>query len=378
MKREIVDDSTILLVNAGSHAYGTSLPTSDRDIRGVMIPPIDYFLGLSRVDQYEEKGLQNENGLEIRPDLVVYEIRKYVALAADANPNILEIIFVDDSDVIKETSAGAWLRRHRRMFLSTKARHTFSGYAMSQLRRIESHRRWLLSPPSAPPKRADFGLEERNAVPGDQLKAAEAIIRKQVEAWENVLPTFGVDVTDPAAVVQMRELLVAGLTEMKLATDDDRFLAAGRKAGFDSNFLDMLDREHKYAQRRREWDGYQQWLVGRNEARSVLERHHGYDTKHGMHLVRLMRMCAEILERGEVLVRRPDAAELLEIRHGAWSYDRLIGWAREQDARMAELAAKSSLPRSPDRTAISELCVELVSERLCSAVRSAASVREAH
>lgn len=75
-------------------------------------------------------------------------------------------------------------------------------------------------------------------------------------------------------------------------------------------------------------------------------------------------MCGEILTDGEVWVRRPDAAELLEIRGGAWSYDRLMSWAREQDARMNEIYAASSLPREPDRKAIGDLCIDLVEEAL--------------
>ena len=323
-------------------------------MRGVFIPPPEYVLGMSRVEQYQEAGS------DTRPDLVVYELRKYISLAADANPNILEVVFADDSDILKITEAGRLLRANRHLFLSKKARHTFSGYAMSQLKRIESHRRWLLNPPTAPPQRKDFGLEERHIIPGDQIKAAEAIIRKQVEAWENALPTFGVDVDDPAACIQMRELLVQTLTEMRLSTDDERFQAAGRRVGFDANFLDMLDREHKYTQKRREWDSYQQWCSGRNEARSVLERKHGYDTKNAMHLVRLMRMCEEILRDGIVLVRRPDAEQLLDIRCGAWSYPQLMAWAHEKFASLASIAATSRLPNSPDRTAINALCVELM------------------
>ena len=323
-------------------------------MRGVFIPPPEYVLGMSRVEQYQEAGS------DTRPDLVVYELRKYISLAADANPNILEVVFADDSDILKITEAGRLLRANRHLFLSKKARHTFSGYAMSQLKRIESHRRWLLNPPTAPPQRKDFGLEERHIIPGDQIKAAEAIIRKQVEAWENALPTFGVDVDDPAACIQMRELLVQTLTEMRLSTDDERFQAAGRRVGFDANFLDMLDREHKYTQKRREWDNYQQWCSGRNEARSVLERKHGYDTKNAMHLVRLMRMCEEILRDGIVLVRRPDAEQLLDIRCGAWSYPQLMAWAHEKFASLASIAATSRLPNSPDRTAINALCVELM------------------
>ena len=354
MLRSTVDAGTILLTRAGSHAYGTSTPTSDLDVRGVFIPPPEYVLGMSRVEQYQEAGS------DTRPDLVVYELRKYISLAADANPNILEVVFADDSDILKITEVGRQLRANRHLFLSKKARHTFSGYAMSQLKRIESHRRWLLNPPTAPPQRSDFGLPERHAIPGDQIKAAEAIIRKQVEAWENALPTFGVDVNDPAACIQMRELLVQTLTEMRLSTDDERFQAAGRRVGLDANFLDMLDREHKYTQKRREWDSYLQWCSGRNEARSILERKYGYDTKHGMHLVRLMRMCEEILRDGIVLVRRPDAEELLAIRNGAWTYEQLMTWARDMDARMAAVAATSRLPNSPDRAAINALCVELM------------------
>ena len=354
MLRSTVDTGTILLTRAGSHAYGTSTPTSDLDVRGVFIPPVEYILGMSKIEQYQEAGTAD------RPDLVIYELRKYIALAADANPNILEIVFADDSDILSITDVGRILRSNRHLFLSKKARHTFSGYAMSQLKRIESHRRWLLNPPTTPPKRADFGLEERHAIPGDQIKAAEAIIRKQVEAWENALPTFGVDVDDPAACIQMRDLLMQTLTEMRLSADDERFQAAGRRVGFDANFLDMLDREHKYTQKHRECDSYQQWCSGRNEARSVLERKHGYDCKNAMHLVRLMRMCEEILRDGVVLVRRPDAEELLAIRNGAWSYETLMQWARDMDARMASVTAASKLPNTPDRAAINALCVELM------------------
>ena len=83
MQRNLVDASTILLVRAGSHAYGTNTPTSDLDVRGIMIPPSDYYLGMKRVEQYQEAG----DGTEAKPDLVVYELRKYLNLAADANPS---------------------------------------------------------------------------------------------------------------------------------------------------------------------------------------------------------------------------------------------------------------------------------------------------
>ncbi len=131
---------TIIYCRGGSHAYGTNLPTSDEDFRGVFIPSKDYYTGLLKVEQE----ISNIDG----KDVVIYELRKYIQLAADCNPNILEVLFCELNDVIHITLEGCRLRTDRNMFLSKKARHTFSGYAMSQLKRIESHRRWLLNPPT--------------------------------------------------------------------------------------------------------------------------------------------------------------------------------------------------------------------------------------
>ena len=64
-----------------------------------------------------------------------------------------------------------------------------------------------------------------------------------------------------------------------------------------AGFLDLLDRERRYRGALREWQQYQEWTRSRNPARAELERRHGYDTKHAMHLIRLLRMAVEILER---------------------------------------------------------------------------------
>lgn len=345
--RTFIDQATIYLARHGSHAYGTALPTSDHDVRGVAIPPKPYYLGcLHRFEQHEQKG---------DPDVVIFELRKFMGLAMDCNPNVLEILFVDESDRLKVTPEGEELLASRRLFLSKKARHTFSGYAISQLKRIETHRRWLLHPPAAAPSRAEFGLPERTVISKDQLAAAESMMRKQVESWQ-----LDLEPLDEASKIQLTEKLAASLAEMRLGSEDAQILCAGRSLGFDDNFLDLLDRERRYTTAQRSFEQYQHWLRTRNAARAELESRHGYDTKHGMHLVRLMRMCRELLEEGELRVRRPDAEELLSIRRGAWSYDHLMHWAREQEAALESLYKTSRLPSAPDRAAIDALCVRLV------------------
>jgi hypothetical protein len=91
---------------------------------------------------------------------------------------------------------------------------------------------------------------------------------------------------------------------------------------------------------------------------------HG-NTKHGMHLVRLMKMCREIVSTGKVIVKRPDAAELLEIRAGSWSYEKLIEWSDKQEEELKALYETCKvIPHQPDREKIDKLCVEIVSEFL--------------
>jgi predicted nucleotidyltransferase len=344
-----LDERTIFLTRHGSHAYGTSVPTSDLDIKGVAIAPREHYLGFSMVwEQAESKD----------PDMVVYELRKFLRLAADCNPSILEVLWTDPSDHLKVTPLGELLLEHRGLFLSRKAKHTFCGYAISQLKRIKAHRRWLLSPPGEPPARGAFGLPELPAVPPDQLAAAEAAVRKQLDSWE--LDLSGLD---DAARIALLGHLAGYLTSLQI-TDEVKAHRAGVLLGYDTNFLEILDAERRYTNATKEWQGYQQWARSRNPARAELEARHGYDTKHAMHLVRLLRMCREILVDGTLVVRRPDADELLAIRHGAWAYDDLVTWAEAADAEMQVLVKTSPLPHAPSLPALDALCERLLRSAL--------------
>lgn len=84
--------------------------------------------------------------------------------------------------------------------------------------------------------------------------------------------------------------------------------------------------------------------------------------KRAYHVVRLMRMCREVLTTGAFLVKRPDAAELLEIRAGAWSRDRVEAFFAQQDAELADVP--TALPREVDRKALDAMCVELVEQAI--------------
>lgn len=294
----------------GSRAYGLAREGSDEDLKGVIVGPRAWYFGY--------RGGPEQ--VELSPDHVHFELRKLLRLAANANPTVLELFFTHPEDHRHITPAGERLLAAREGFLTKRVGQSFGGYAMGQLRRIETHRRWLMHPPAAPPVRAEFGLPDRTLVPRDQLGAAEALL--------------------------------------DAAEDGEAVLDVG------ANFLEVLAREKRYRSARMEWQQFQQWKTHRNPKRSALEAEHGFDTKHAMHLVRLQRMGAEILETGEVRVRRDDREELLGVRDGAWDYERLLMESEKNAARIREATKNSALPEAADEDAIEALGVSLIEEVL--------------
>jgi len=312
-------DWAIFVTLAGSQAQGTAGPESDVDLRGVCVAPLSLRLSLFRSFEQEERVLDDvawreapwasmraqleqhptaAAGLAHKAESVLYDVAKFLRLCAEGNPNALEILFADERDWVLATPAWRTVYDARHSFLSRKVQQTFLGYGLSQLKRIRSHREWLLHPPASKPLRGDFGLPEAGTFSADDQHRLEEQLAAQLQLSAEVRATLGA--------------------------------------------------EKRYRGALKHWESYQRWQAERNPARAELERRYGYDTKHAMHLVRLMRMGLEVLEHGELRVRRPDAAELREIRAGSLSYDALLAEAERLEQRMTAAAERSSLPADVD------------------------------
>lgn len=345
-------DRTLFLTVHGSRAYGTALPTSDLDIRGIAIAPIRCYLG---VHNSFDMARQNKP-----VDMAIFDIRKFVRLAADSNPASLETLFTDPTDHLVVHPLMARLFDSREMFLSQQAKHTFCAYARGQLKRIRAHRGWLLNPPKEPPDRAAFGLPPSPVVPTSQIAEARGVIRAQLDQWS----WRGMEHLDSTTRQLVQDEFERRLSEItgwaEAEVDDKVWLAAAKASGFRDSFIEVLDMERRFTSAQSDWVNYQTWLKFRNPARAELEAKFGYDTKNAMHLVRLMQMVSELLTKGVLQVRRPNADELVAIRNGLWTYDQLVEFADRQDAELNELLKTSPLPREPNREALDGLCQELI------------------
>lgn len=366
---------TIFVTLAGSQAHGTARETSDVDLRGVCVAPLSLRLSLFRTfEQYEGElsGALLEavlprlkthpsaaRGLATKTECVIYDVAKFLRLCADANPNALEILFADERDWVFETPAWRRLYDRRHGFLTKKVQATFLGYAMAQLKKIRSHRSWLLHPPARKPSRTDFGLPSADSTIGQDLQyRIERTLTEKIRS-------YGIDAIDmPAAArIEVQERLEELVRDQLAASADDlddRLRAvAGHALDLPTDLMAALGAETRYRTALKHWDSYQTWKRQRNPARADLERAHGYDTKHAMHLVRLMRMGLEILEHGDLSVRRQDASELAAIRDGALSFDELLAMTARMKTAMEAASATTRLPADVDRRWADELVLEL-------------------
>lgn len=370
-----IQHDTIFVTLAGSHAHGTAGADSDVDLRGVCIAPLSARLSLRGPFEQWEGQLVGplwdailprlrahataHESIETKTESVLFDLAKLVRLAANANPNALEVLFADESDWMYVTPKWHALHTQRRRFLSKKVQETYLGYGLAQLKRIRTHRAWLLDPPKQRPERADFGLAERTTLDRDARDRIEHAIDARMR--EYALDDLEMPPATRSALRRALERFwLDHLAVSERELESARHSTAAHGLGLSAGVVDMLDAEKRYRNAVRHFQAYEEWKKQRNPRRAELEAKHGYDTKHAMHLVRLMRTGLELLETGELRVRRLDADELVAIRNGKLGYEELVAEAERLAERMRAAAERSTLPADVDYAGLDAVLYDML------------------
>lgn len=330
--QELMKENMLVKHYAGSLAYGTNLPTSDVDFRGIFCAdPVNVRTPFYTVR--ESSDMDEE-------DTKLYELAHFMRLCLDCNPNIVETLWVDDSDITFRTPAYDLLRDNRHRLLSSKLAFTFSGYALAQLKRIKGHNKWINNPqPEERPHQTQF-------VSMVQWFGASKLMPREFDL-ENLAYLHN----DHRFIPYGNDLYAIYYSnESKLFSDDytlNTTYEGDRPSSPPLAIVKFNKAEYKLALEKHAQ--YWEWKKNRNEARGELEEKFGYDTKHAMHLVRLLRMGVEALRDGQIIVKRPDAEELLAIREGAWTYEEVVKYATEMDEEVRNVwYKKTDLRKKPD------------------------------
>jgi uncharacterized protein len=337
---------------AGSRAYGTSTAASDEDVRGILAVPASSYIDLVRPpDQVGDD----------RSNVVYYSIRRAVELLTQANPNILELLFMPPDCVLRSSPEMASLVSHAHLFISKQCAETHAGYAMSQIRKAKGQNKWVNNPrPASPPVKEDYCyIVPWRAEHDSDRPPARPVALKEI-GWpldeyhaarlEHAPDTYRLYHYGRSARGVFRGGMLA-CESIPKKDENTKF------AGF------LLYSEQAWKQALLDHQNYWAWRRNRNDARWQQQESGelDFDAKNMMHTVRLLLSGRSIMESGQPIVRfsGDQLSLLMSIREGKRSFDEIMAIAEGLLADCERLKAQSGLPEMCDPSRATALLHEL-------------------
>lgn len=283
-----LEETCLAFAITGSHSHGTYIAPEDGGISDT-----DYIAVVVPPPEYllgtktfETWKYQNK---ETGVDVTVHSFAHFMRLLLNSNPNGLSLLWQRKADFLfMARPFESVLVDQRKRFLSQAAYGHFIGYADGQLKRM-----------SAFNKERMFEYERMEA----DVIAAGYVPKDVIEHW-------------------------------------DRYKGMVHSYEFRETY--KLLREFRQLHR-----SYFSAYMGKKRKDNVVA--HGYDVKNACHLIRLMRMCVEFLQDGEITVyRTEDADQLVKIKIGHWTLDEVKTEAAGLKAEAEAALAKTALPLRPD------------------------------
>lgn len=312
-------NNIILLGLGGSHAYGTSTPESDLDIRGVALNRKEEILTNQNFEQFVNE----------ETDTTIYSFNKIVTLLSNCNPNTIEILGLKPEHYLYLSPIGQELIDNSHLFLSKKAVHSFGGYANQQLRRLEN---------------------KSNRLVGQSQN--EEHIYKTIEHASYDFKSRYFEMPDDGIKLYIDKAIQEGYeTEI---------------------FMDINLKHYPLRDYKGMWSEMQSIVkaygkIGKRNEKAI---EHNKLGKHMMHLIRLYMMCIDILENKEITTYREKEHDLLmDIRNGKYLDDNkqpikeFYEMVNEYEKKLDYAKNNTALLPNPDYKAINEFVMN-VNERI--------------
>ncbi|GLB26499.1 nucleotidyltransferase [Lacrimispora xylanolytica] len=318
-KNEHLGDNIILLGLGGSHAYGTSIETSDIDVRGIALNRKQEILTNENFEQFVNE----------ETDTTVYSFNKIITLLSNCNPNTIEILGLKPEHYLYLSPVGKELLDNKKLFLSKRAVYSFGGYANQQLRRLSN-------------KAARLVGQSEN----------EQYILKTIEHAKYDFKEKYFDVPDDSIHLYTDKAIQEDYdTEIFMDINLHHYPLRDWK----SMWAEMNNMVKSYAK------------VGKRNEKAI---EHGKLGKHMMHLIRLYMMCLDILENEKIETFRDKEHDLLmDIRNGKYldgnrqPIPEFFEMVDEYEKRLDYAKDNTSLPDNPDYKYINDF-VASVNERV--------------
>lgn len=369
----------LYLVIRGSHAYGTNVETSDTDYSGVFIQSMNDILG----NKYTEQINDDTN------DTVIYEIRRFLELLGSNNPTVLELLNTPEDCIIYKDPAFDLILNDKEKFITKICAKSFGGYAKQQISKAKGQNKkqnWEKDKVTRK-EVLDFVyvIEGEKSIPWkvwNNDRYEEKFIG--VVNVSNARDIYAV-YFDKDAFCMFSESVSESTrkTLINIRKESGQYMGFGYKGlvktgeglnSAESNQLRLSSipkgeepicvityNKDGYTQHCNDYKSYQTWLEQRNESRWVDVKSHGQkiDGKNMLHCKRLMEMAKEIAKGEGIIVRRPNAKDLIAIRKGEVDLQTLIDSVEKEIIEVDKLFDNSELPDSIDIEFINNLIVKI-------------------
>lgn len=339
----------------GSKAYGTNMEHSDTDIKGVFIQPLDDILGTKYVEQVNDE----------KNDIVYYELRRFLQLLSTNNPTMLELLALPDDCILYKNPIFDLVLKNKDMFLTKNCRNSFGQYALHQIKKAK-------------------GQNKKQNWEKDKVTRKTPLDFCYLHIWEKSKPLVeyllegkldqkfcGLSKTphgrDVYALFYDYDSQIDGSERSKIFKgiefeNSNDIKLSSIPSDMENSFIGHISyNKDGYTQHCIDYKSYQTWLEERNVQRWVDVKSHDQkiDGKNMMHCKRLIQMAHEIADGKGIIVRRPNAKELISIRKGEIDLQTLIDSVEVEGLELDELFKNSSLPESVDTNFINTLLIEM-------------------
>ncbi|WP_337040589.1 DNA polymerase beta superfamily protein [Emticicia sp. 17c] len=329
----------------GSRAYGTNTAKSDIDYKGVYAQSVEELVGFN----YKEQ-------IEVSKDECYYEVRRFLQLLQSANPTMLELLYMPQECIIEKHPAFDIILENRDRFLTQKCLDSFGGYAIAQIQKAKGLDKKMNWEQDKISRKTPFDFcyvyDAGKTIPLNHFLVMNKLDADKcglvaLNHFKNCYALY----YDPNDTLDYKGIVSNKGNDVKLSSvpkgEKPLSIMCFNKEGYSSHCKDYIQ--------------YETWLNNRNVQRYVDIQNHQQkiDGKNLLHCRRLLDMAIEIATQNTIHVRRPNAEELLKIRHGEIDLNEFIAKAENEIDNLNQLFENSHLPKDVDTNFINDLLLKV-------------------
>jgi putative nucleotidyltransferase with HDIG domain len=301
----------IFVTEIGSSIYGTRVPTSDRDFKGIFLPHYEDILlqraGQTAIQDNSKKDPRARNTCADR-DMEWISLHAFLRLCAEGQSMVLDMLFTPPHFWVAHDPLWSALLQERQKLLCKKIT-AIVGYCRQQAAR--------------------YGIK------GARLAAVRQVVQV-LQRYPGQVKLNEVDFADFSADLGTSPHISFVFCRGPRDSEELHLQVCNRKVSMNARCSYALGIFKKI------YDQY-------GERSRLAEAHEGVDWKALMHAIRVSAEAKELLTTGSISFPRPEREFLLSIRRGEIEYAAVVSLLETSLAEIEELRLTSSLPEEVDK-----------------------------